>query len=75
MGINNQLGDGVLRNFNLGEVIKVDIDKVKCICGKPLGAGAAICAACGMASCSEQCHHEWEKLGNCTFGLNFYSVP
>jgi hypothetical protein len=28
-----------------------------------------------MASCSEACHKEWEKMGNCVFADNFYSIP
>lgn len=59
----------------MGDLMKVDLQRVKCICGKALGSGAAICAACGMASCSEACHRRWEQEGNCVFSKNFYSTP
>jgi len=67
VGIVENLGEGVLKNFNLGELIKVDLNKLRCICGKPLGRSSAICAGCGMASCSEACHQIWESQGNCKF--------
>lgn len=67
VGTYKDLGDGVLRNLNLGEVVKLDFSRLKCICGKGIGPGAAICAACGMFSCSEKCHQHWEELGNCKF--------
>lgn len=64
-----------MRNLNLGEVCKINVEKVKCICGKAFGPGGAFCAACGMFSCSIECHQQWEKLGFCKFSEQFYSVP
>ena len=66
---------GAEKHFNLGRLIRVDLRDLKCICGKPLGRNAAICAACGLASCSDACHKKWEQAGMCTFKSNFYSIP
>ena len=75
VGVVSEVGLGVERDFNLGDLMKVEIEGLHCICGKKLGSSAAICAACGMASCSEACHKAWEQMGNCVFGRNFYSMP
>lgn len=69
------LGTGILKKFNYGSVVKVNLNGLRCICGKPLGSSATICAACGLASCSEACHSLWEKAGKCIFSENFYSTP
>ena len=47
---NRDLGTGILRDFNYGALMKVDLRDLKCICGKKLGPTAAICAACGMVT-------------------------
>jgi len=55
------MGDGILQDFNLGYMMQLPLQNIKCICGKPLGHEPthAICAACGLvtsrfiqASCS-----------------------
>ena len=28
-----------------------------------------------QASCSQNCHEEWEKMGNCTYSANYYEKP
>jgi hypothetical protein len=62
------LGEGTLREFNLGYLMELPLNGLKCICGKPLGHenDHAICAACGLvslhtieASCSNECHRSW----------------
>lgn len=57
--INKNLGQGILKTFNMGHLMKVDLRDLRCICGKKLTSSAAICAGCGLASCSEQCHALW----------------
>ena len=37
-----------LKMFNFGQVAKLNLKGLKCICGKPWGPGSSICAACGM---------------------------
>ena len=48
--VNPQLGEGALRDFNLGHLMELPLAGLKCICGKPLGheADHSICAACGL---------------------------
>lgn len=48
--VNKELGDGMLRDFNLGYLMELQLAGLKCICGKPLGhdPNHAICAACGL---------------------------
>ena len=41
-----------LRAFNTGSLISLDINKLKCICGKQADENTSICAACGSATCS-----------------------
>lgn len=45
----------------------MDINKLKCNCGKDADAKTALCAACGSASCSTECHN----INPCTFSQNF----
>lgn len=45
----------------------MELEGVKCICGKGWGKGSSVCAACGMASCSKECHGVWERKGYCGF--------
>lgn len=61
----------ILKEFNTGSLIHLDINKLKCICGKPANEHTAICAACGSATCSSECHHELEKQDKCKFHHNF----
>lgn len=28
-----------------------------------------------QATCSEECHAEWERKGNCTYADNYYEKP
>lgn len=48
--VNKELGEGTLKDFNLGYLMQLPLAGLKCICGKPLGhdPNHAICAACGM---------------------------
>ena len=50
VNVNKELGEGTLRDFNLGHMMIVPINGLKCICGTPLGNDPdhAICAACGL---------------------------
>lgn len=50
MRVNQQLGEGKLREFNLGYLMELPLEGIKCICGKPLGheVDHGICAACGL---------------------------
>ena len=47
---NQELGDGNLRQFNLGHMMELPLSNLKCTCGKLLGndPNHAICAACGL---------------------------
>ncbi|CAD8119256.1 unnamed protein product [Paramecium sonneborni] len=60
-----------LRAFNTGSLIQLDINKLQCICGKPADENTAICAACGSATCSQQCHQELVNQDKCKFHHNF----
>lgn len=48
--VNKEIGEGKLKDFNLGHLMKLPLAGLKCICGKPLGHSKddAICAACGL---------------------------
>lgn len=48
--VNKEIGEGKLKDFNLGYLMKLPLSGLKCICGKPLGHSKddAICAACGL---------------------------
>ena len=47
---NKELGEGTLKDFNLGYMMMLPLADLKCICGKPLNhqPNHAICAACGL---------------------------
>jgi hypothetical protein len=60
--------------FNQGYPAVLDLTKLKCPCGKPfLGSPeATICAACGSATCSAQCHDQYiQSKHKCVFVNNF----
>lgn len=52
--VNRELGEGTLRDFNLGYLMELPLNGLNCICGKPLGHEPehAICAACGLVPLS-----------------------
>lgn len=60
--------------FNLGYPFLIDLNELKCSCGKHFmeSEKSAICAACGTATCSSECHkkHVSEK-NDCLFKNNF----
>ncbi len=60
--------------FNQGYPAILDLAKLKCPCGKPFLSSpeATVCAACGSATCSPQCHAEYiQGRGKCVFYHNF----
>ncbi len=48
--VNRQVGEGKLRDFNLGYLMELPLQGITCICGQPLGHQPehSICAACGL---------------------------
>jgi hypothetical protein len=60
--------------FNLGYPFIIDLNDLNCSCGKPFleSDKSAICAACGTATCSPECHktHVSDK-NECLFKNNF----
>ena len=60
--------------FNQGYPAILDLGKLKCPCGKTFLSSpeSTVCAACGSATCSAQCHdHYIQRLGKCGFAKNF----
>jgi|LakMenE18May11ns_1017448.scaffolds.fasta_scaffold8741189_1 hypothetical protein len=56
--VNKVIGEGKLKDFNLGYLMRLPLTGLKCICGKPLGhtKDDAICAACGLVVISLKRH-------------------
>ena len=53
VGVNRAPGEGLLRDFNYGYLMKVNINGMQCICGKDLqlhNMNHAMCAACGLVT-------------------------
>lgn len=51
VGVNRDVGEGVEKDFNYGYLTKVDLNGVKCICGKEMqlhNVNHAMCAGCGL---------------------------
>lgn len=66
----NELND----KFNSGYRTLLDWEEAKCPCGAKLvgNRDAAVCSACGTATCSPQCHdHFVQSKGKCLFIRNF----
>ena len=64
----------VNENFNLGYRTTLDLMKLKCPCGNPIVGNktATICAACGTATCSAECHDRFVQSKNkCLYIRNF----
>ena len=60
--------------FNLGYPFMIDIQKLKCPCGCEFLSKetSTICAACGTATCSSECHDKYaQKENKCLFIKNF----
>jgi len=60
--------------FNRGYPAILDLAKLKCPCGKEFlkGTASAICAACGTATCSPECHDKYcQSVHKCVFANNF----
>ena len=60
--------------FNLGHRATVDLLKLKCPCGNQIPGirTSSICAACGTATCSAECHDKFvQSVGKCLFIRNF----
>ena len=60
--------------FNSGHQTTLDLTKLKCPCGNPIigNKGSTICAACGTATCSAECHDKFaQSVGKCLFIRNF----
>ena len=63
--------------FNSGYPVILDLEKLKCPCGKPFlsSPNSIICGACGTATCSGKCHEEFMQKENlCAFHHNFTRV-
>ena len=61
-------------NFNAGYRTLFDFEEAKCPCGAPLvgKANSTVCAACGTATCSAECHDRFVQSQNkCLFIRNF----
>ena len=61
-------------NFNKGYRAVVDLTKLKCPCGNDIPGlrTSSICAACGTATCSAECHDKYvQAKGKCLFKRNF----
>ena len=61
-------------NFNEGYKSLVDLSKLKCPCGNAIAGvpTSSICAACGTATCSAECHDKFvQSKGKCLFIRNF----
>ena len=68
----NELND----QFNKGHRATLDLDKLKCPCGNKIAGirTSTICAACGTATCSAECHDKFvQSKGKCLFIRNFVS--
>lgn len=60
--------------LNLGHPFTVDLEALKCPCGTPFldKSTSSICAACGSATCSAECHAKYaQDDGKCLFIRNF----
>ena len=60
--------------FNAGYRSLLDFGKTKCPCGNPLVGKktSAVCACCGTATCSAECHDKYvQSQGKCLFIRNF----
>jgi hypothetical protein len=60
--------------FNSGYRALLDFEEGKCPCGTPLVGkkGTTVCAACGTATCSAECHDRYVQSQNkCLFIRNF----
>lgn len=80
--MNKIIADESQTKWTLGSVVEADLANIKCPCGSlsnykgtPIldkEDTAAFCAACGTATCSNECHqrHIINK-GECSFHLNF----
>lgn len=61
-------------DFNAGYRTLFDFEQAKCPCGAPLVGkrDATVCAACGTATCSAECHDRFVQSQNkCLFIRNF----
>jgi len=61
-------------SFNKGYRTVVDLAKLNCPCGNPIPGikSSTICAACGTATCSAECHDKFvQSKGKCLFIRNF----
>ena len=64
----------VNESFNAGYRSLLDFEQTKCPCGNPLinNKQSAVCAACGTATCSAECHDKFvQSKGKCLFIRNF----
>lgn len=60
--------------FNLGYPFVIDLTNLKCPCGTEFlnNENSAICSACGIATCSPECHYKYaEEIEACGFNLNY----
>ena len=66
----NELND----QFNQGYRATLDLAKLRCPCGNKIAGirTSTICAACGTATCSAECHDKYVQAeGRCLFIRNF----
>jgi len=64
--------------FNKGYPAILDLNKLKCPCGKSFleSEEATVCAACGSATCSALCHQNHiQSKRKCVFANNFMVTP
>lgn len=60
--------------FNTGFRVLLDFEEGKCPCGNTLAGKktSTVCAACGTATCSAECHDRFvQSKGKCLFIRNF----
>lgn len=64
--------------FNAGYRTLIDFEDARCPCGSRLVGKktATVCAACGTATCSAECHDRYvQSQGRCLFIRNFVDSP